>query len=105
MDPCPSHYCPFYESFVFLFSTLTKVPDPDQAPLPFPLNIPIDHQSLIARIPPGPSTAELMTRAKAAADAEAAAAAAAAAEVAEVVTAAATINETVTEFILFQTLE
>ncbi|XP_061094852.1 myoneurin-like [Conger conger] len=76
-------------------SKVHNVPDQDQAPLPFPLNIPIDHQSLLSRVPPGPSTAELMTRAKAAADAEAAAAAA------EV----AAISETVTEFILFQTLD
>ncbi|XP_064188664.1 myoneurin isoform X1 [Anguilla rostrata] len=79
-----------------------NIPEQDQAALPFPLNIPIDHQSLLSRVPPGPSTAELMTRAKAAADAEAATAAAAATEAA---TAAAAINQTVTEFILFQTLD
>ncbi|KAJ8278118.1 hypothetical protein GJAV_G00084070 [Gymnothorax javanicus] len=87
------------------------VSDQQPQPLPFPVNIPIDHQSLLSRVPPGPSTAELMTRAKAAADAEAAAAAAAAAEVvaaaAEAVAAATAIdeNETVTEYILFHTLD
>ncbi|KAJ8375769.1 hypothetical protein SKAU_G00063490 [Synaphobranchus kaupii] len=90
-----------------------NVPEQDQTELPFPLNIPIDHQSLLSRIPPGPSTAELMTRAKAAADAEAAAAAAAAdveaaaaaVEAAETASAADIINQTVTEYIIFQSLD
>ncbi|XP_036377843.1 myoneurin-like [Megalops cyprinoides] len=39
----------------------------DPVHVSFPMNIPIDHQTLISRLPPGPGTAELLTRAAAAA--------------------------------------
>ncbi|KAG9340081.1 hypothetical protein JZ751_022001 [Albula glossodonta] len=57
-----------------------KVPSDDTGLLPFSQNIPIDHQALLSRTPPGPGTVELLTRAAAVAAEEAAAAAAKLAE-------------------------
>ncbi|KAI1891314.1 hypothetical protein AGOR_G00142520 [Albula goreensis] len=57
-----------------------NVPSDDTGLLPFSQNIPIDHQALLSRTPPGPGTVELLTRAAAVAAEEAAAAAAKLAE-------------------------
>ncbi|KAJ8397584.1 hypothetical protein AAFF_G00438600 [Aldrovandia affinis] len=70
-----------------------NVPSEDPAQLPFSLNIPIDHQALLSRVPPGPGTAQLLTMAAA----EAAAAAAAAA-------AATAADQYETEYVLLQPL-